>query len=296
MTIPLDNSEDFSVGSKIVLSEGTPNEEYNTVVDNQNGQLTLAKPIIHNFNFNTSVNNINENDSTMNVGGVTETSDTLPISSISNTNGIRQINLSVNTRINTLNIDEDMGSTITAELTYADDTTETFDLPFIAKIGTKYYYSHPWRPIKSIKLGNLPQQSGDDGLKINPTNNFSKMSKNKQQKTIDYETIFDNSLSTDGSATPCAECGVTGFTFGSFHGPNNTEYPSEPGTLYFDNLGNGSPPHSTFVLKLEDQNIYGSITISFELVNRKIIYKDPSQQCYEVKLEDIYSLQIMKRI
>ena len=86
------------------------------------------------------------------------------------------------------------------------------------------------------------------------------------------------------------------FTFGSFHGPNNTEYPSEPGTLYFDNLGNGSPPHSTFVLKLEDQNIYGSITISFELVNRKIIYKDPSQQCYEVKLEDIYSLQIMKRI
>ena len=69
----------------------------------------------------------------MNVGGVTETSDTLPISSVSNINGIRQIDLSVNTRINTLNIDEDMGSTIRVELTYADASVEIFDLPFITK-------------------------------------------------------------------------------------------------------------------------------------------------------------------
>ena len=182
----------------------------------------------------------------------------------------------MNTKINTLNIDEDMGSTITAELTYADDTTETFDLPFITKIGTKYYYSHPWKPIKSIKIGNLPQQSADDSVFKPSPSFFQRPSDMNQINNIDYDAIYENALPTDGSTTPCSECGVTGFTFGSFHGANNADNPTNSGTLYFDNVGNGSPPHSTFVLKLEDQDVYGSITISFELKNRKIIYKDPS--------------------
>ena len=164
------------------------------------------------------------------------------------------------------------------------------------KIGTKYYYSHPWKPIKSIKIGNLPQQSADDGIVFKHSPIFSKTSDMNQINNIDYDAIYENALSTDGSTTPCSKCGVTGFTFGSFHGPNHADNPTKSGTLYFDNVGNGSPPHSTFVLKLEAQDVYGSITISFELKNRKIIYKDPSQQCYEVELKDIYSLQIMKRI
>ena len=76
LTIPIRQFRRFFSWVKdSFIGEGTPNEEYNIIVDNQNGQLTLAKPIIHNFNLNTSVNNINENDSTMNVGGVTDTSD-----------------------------------------------------------------------------------------------------------------------------------------------------------------------------------------------------------------------------
>lgn len=113
---------------------------------------------------------------------------------------------------------------------------------------------------------------------------------------MNYEKEFENSIKTDGSIEPCGECGASGLTFGAFHGPNNTQSPSKSGILHFDNLGISNPPHTSFVLKLEDQDIYGSITISFALVNRRIVYQDPNGIAYEVKLNDTYKLQIMKRV
>ena len=56
------------------------------------------------------------------------------------------------------------------------------------------------------------------------------------------------------------------------------------------------PLHTTFALKLEDQEIFGSVTISFELINRRIVYKDTFDNLYEVILQDTFDVQIMQKI
>ena len=67
--------------------------------------------------------------------------------------------------------------------------------------------------------------------------------------------------------------------------------------LCFDGVHESkSAEHTTFTLKLEDQEIFGSVTISFELVNRRIVYKDPFDIFYEVVLQDTHETQIMKNI
>ena len=49
-------------------------------------------------------------------------------------------------------------------------------------------------------------------------------------------------------------------------------------------------------MKLEDQEIFGSVTISFELINRRIVYKDTFDNLYEVILQDTFDVQIMQKI
>lgn len=114
---------------------------------------------------------------------------------------------------------------------------------------------------------------------------------------MDCGVIFENAISTDGNTTPCADCGISGFTFGAFHGPNSPFEVSDPGILYFDDVHDSKVPlHTTFALKLEDQEIFGSVTISFELINRRIVYKDPFDNLYEVILQDTFDVQIMQKI
>lgn len=117
------------------------------------------------------------------------------------------------------------------------------------------------------------------------------------QTPMDCCLFFENSLPTDGSTTPCSDCGITGFTFGAFHGPNSPTEPTESGTLCFDNVHESKvASHTTFALKLEDQEIFGSVTISFELINRRIVYRDFANNFYEVTLQDTYEVQTMKKI
>ena len=51
--IEVDNQEEFSIGDRITIAEGTINEEYNTIVGF--GSLILEKPLLYNHGVNTII-------------------------------------------------------------------------------------------------------------------------------------------------------------------------------------------------------------------------------------------------